>query len=674
MPTPSDVSQGEAAARPSTGTAGVPIVLVNMPISAVERPSLALGLLKSMLDRASVRAKTVYPNMWFVEYVGISDYHVLESALPEEALVDWLFGGVAFPEFKPDGDLFLKEYFQRNVMYGGKAAELGATFRQLRERMLAFVDWAIDKILELDPAIVGCSSTFSQHVPSLALLRRLRERAPHIVTMMGGANCETVMGRSTHRRFPWVDYVVSGEADTLFVPLVQDILKRGRDVPLSELPFGVFGPAHRDIGYPSTRTGDFVPRAVTEDMRDLPLPDFTDYFEELRDSLFADRIWPGLPMEFSRGCWWGERSHCTFCGLNGGQMSFRQKPAEQAAGEMIEMARRYNSRRIEAVDNILAIDYVDKTLPELAALDDKLNVFFEVKANLKRHEVEKLAAAGIRWIQPGIESLDSRILKLMGKGVTAAHNVQLLKWCRQNGVRVSWSVLWGFPGESDEWYAEMAPWLGHLHHLQPGRAVRLRYQRYSPYHQNPQKYGLKLKASRPYRYVYPLTEDELADQVYYFEDSPETDAGGHLAGRDAERRPGLHQVARALDAWLKSWYTTKLPMLTMRHAGDALIVEDGRQIATAPRHEFSGAMRAVLLAADEGPPEARMHDSLVKSGFSAPQVDEAIDALLAANLVLRLDRRLVGLPLWHPYVPMLAPTAFPGGYFDRRIEALLAAA
>ncbi|MGO8624690.1 RiPP maturation radical SAM protein 1, partial [Rhizobium ruizarguesonis] len=86
-----------------------------------------------------------------------------------------------------------------------------------------------------------------------------------------------------------------------------------------------------------------------------------------------------------------------------------QKPAAQAPEEMIDMSARYGTSRIEAVDNILAYDYVEKALPRLIALPKKLNIFFEVKANLKRREVEKLAAGGIRWIQPGVESLDSRV-------------------------------------------------------------------------------------------------------------------------------------------------------------------------------------------------------------------------------------------------------------------------
>lgn len=647
-------------------------MLANMPMAGVERPSLALGLLKAILTQADIQTTAVYPNMWFLEYVGVSDFFLLETCAPEEALVEWLFADIAFPGTRTDYDTFLYFYFRRNPHHAGRETELKSTFIRLRAQMESFVDWTVDRILALEPTMVGCTSTFSQHVPSLALLRRIRQRAPHIVTMLGGANCESVMGRTTHAKFDWVDFVVSGEADALIVPLCRDILERGRDIPASELPYGVFGPAHRADGYPSIKSGDGTPRAVTEDLRAMPLPDYSDYFAELENSVFSGQISPGLPMEFSRGCWWGERSHCTFCGLNGGSMSYRQKPAEQAAADIIAMAERYKLRRIEAVDNILAIDYFNKALPILAAQDEKLSIFFEVKANLKRNEVEKLSEAGIRWIQPGIETLDTRLLKLMAKGTTSAHNVLLLKWCRQNGVRVSWSVLWGFPGESDSWYAEMAPWFETLHHLQPGNLVRLRYQRYSPYHQRAEHYGLNLMPAAPFRHVYPLTEQELSDLVYYFEDAGEGDVGGQRAARDPLRRPGLDAVQRAREAWLKVWRSSpQLPMLSMRDVGDTLLVEDSRPVAIAREHRLTGLAREILLAADEGIPEVRAYERFGQAGFGTAAIEAAIGDLVTAKLMLRLDARLVGLPLWNPYIPLLPLKAFPGGHFERDDQKLL---
>lgn len=661
MPTDDGAATGES-------TSASPVVLVTMPLVAVERPSLALGLLKSILDGAGLPTTIAYANLWFLDYVGIADYAVLDLTPTEDAVVDWLFAEIAFPDHKTDSAAFLDRCIARFQIAGEARQDFRDRMLKLRERAPAFIDWTLEQVLRHRPRIVGCTSTFQQHVASLALLRRLKQHAPDIVTIMGGANCETVMGRTTHRHFPWVDYVVSGEADALAAPLFRDLLARGRDIPAADLPFGVLGPVHRRDGYPSTTTGDFMPRAVTDDMRGMPLPDYHGYFRELGESLYVGRIRPGLPMEFSRGCWWGERSHCTFCGLNGTTMSYRAKPAETVAGEIREMARRYGSKYIEAVDNILAVDYFDKALPDLSADAEKLTVFFEVKANLKRHEVEQLAAAGVRWIQPGIESLDTRLLRLMAKGTTAANNVQLMKWCRQFGVRLSWSLLWGFPGEDDAWYADMTRLPPLLHHLQPAPPVRLRFHRYSPYFNKPAAFSIDLKPAEAFHWIYPLDEQALADQVYYFDDRSTDDRGGQVAALDPTRRPGLHALSALLTEWGQTWGDSvpRLPLLAMRDEGGVLRVDDSRGVAVSAQHRFDGLERDLLLAADEAPPEAATHTRLARTGVSEAAIDAAIDRLVKAKLLIRLDSRLVRLALRHPVADMLGRDDFPGGIFDRR--------
>jgi hypothetical protein len=35
-----------------------------------------------------------------------------------------------------------------------------------------------------------------------------RSVAPTVTTMMGGANCEGIMGQTTHKNFKWVDFVI----------------------------------------------------------------------------------------------------------------------------------------------------------------------------------------------------------------------------------------------------------------------------------------------------------------------------------------------------------------------------------------------------------------------------------------------------------------------------------
>ena len=198
-------------------------------------------------------------------------------------------------------------------------------------------------------------------------------------------------------------------------------------------------------------------------------------------------------------------------------MSFRSKSPERVLAEIEELEERYGVSNFEVVDNILDMSYFKTLLPRLAVENRPRRLFYEVKANLSRKHLETLVSAGITWVQPGIESLSSDVLRLMDKGVRAWQNLQLLKWSRELGLRLSWSMLWGFPGERDEDYQEMAGWLPMLEHLQPPSSLlHLRYDRYSVYHQNAKQLGMILMPVRAMSYVYPLAPADLDGLTYFF--------------------------------------------------------------------------------------------------------------------------------------------------------------
>lgn len=625
------------------------VCFVNMPLSGLERPSIALGQLQALLSGAGISTISIYANLWFAEYFGLELSRVLQTVPPEDALVDWLFGAAAFPDFSPDHDRYLA-LMEKKAPQLGRAGITSEILLDLRGKMQAFTDWTADKILRRSPRIVGCTSTFQQHVPALALLRRIKEIAPDVVTMLGGANCETTMGQTTHCHFTWVDYVVSGEADSFIVPFIQDVLDTGCEIEAENLPFGVMGPIHRLSGYPVTDQGDGVPRAITQDARNLPLPDYDDYFEELRQFLYSSVIEPGLPMEFSRGCWWGAKSHCTFCGLNGGSMAYRARAPETVVSDMTALTSRYNVDRVEAVDNIMDLRYFKTVLPELTEREKPFRLFFETKANLKKDQVKALADAGVIWIQPGIESLDGRILTLMGKGCTAAQNIMLLKWCRQFGVRASWSIISHFPGEEDSWYETMAELVPALTHLQPGNMVPLRFDRYSPYFTRPQAYKLKLKPAERYRYAYPLPDEHLFRQVYFFENEADTGPAD---------RPGIKAMRTAMTNWLKAWRNGPPPVFSMTATQEALILEDSRPGGVTTR--LTGLHRSVLELSDDGPSEHQVIKTLTGTGHTEEEVREVMADLEAQKFLIRIDSRIIGLALTAPHQPVPLPSAFPGG-------------
>lgn len=634
------------------------LALVNMPAAEVTRPSLAIGILTAVLRGRGVAVRGHYENVrWFAE-IGPDAHEAVLTTSPADMLVEWVFAGVALDR---DADaLAFAELLQRR---DGRLAEAPTdvvvdSLVQLRAAAPAFIEAAAERVLADGPRAVGCTSMFQQHMASLALLRAIKRRAPEVVTLMGGANCETVMGRATHERFPWVDFVVSGEADVLVRPLWDAIEAHGAGVPANALPEGVFGPCHRESGYPTASYGDGTPRAVVQDMAAVPTPDFSDYFDTLRALPAGRLIIPGVPFETSRGCWWGERHHCTFCGLNGWGMGYRHRTAERSLEEVRALHEAYGVDRLEAVDNILAMPFFQDFLPALASPDEPQRaLFFETKANLRPHHVEALAAAGVRWIQPGIESLHSEILTLMRKGAKAWQNVALLVACAQYGVAPSWAVIAGFPGEDDAWYSEVAAFVPALHHLPPGGIAGLRYDRYSPYASKPEAWDLQLAPAEPYHHVYGPAVD-VAAHAYYYDARGQAPLIGDLGRRALPGRPGVEALRDAIHAWAAA---------AERGARLDADVDDGVwhifDSRSGERREdrADGCVAAVLEACEGGAGERGVATALEPAGFGPGAVEQAISDAVGRGWVLAVDGRLLTLVLRRPVAPQPPRIRFPGG-------------
>jgi ribosomal peptide maturation radical SAM protein 1 len=293
-----------------------------------------------------------------------------------------------------------------------------------------------------------------------------------------------------------------------------------------------------------------------------------------------------------------------------------------------------------------------------------------VKSNLNRSQVELLRRAGVTWIQPGIESLHSEVLRVMDKGVKGWQNIQLLKWAREFGLRMSWAVLWGFPGEQDDWYKQMAVWMPLLEHLQaPSGVIRLRYDRYSVYHNRAQEMDLKLLPISAMSFVYPLEPEKLADLAYFFISEGAPDAF-HKAGDYTDyihTRPGLARVLTAVKRWRKEFWRGLTPILAMQDDGETLEVLDSRSCASEFRNSFTGIARAILLACDQAPAVDRVPGIVAKDyELAAPvaEIETTIQDLRRRKLLLEIDGRLLTLAVSGALPELPSRKDFPGGFVN----------
>ncbi len=545
----------------------------------------------------------------------------------------------------------------------------------IRGQVEGFLEEALEEVLALRPRVVGCTSTFQQHCATLAFTRRLKERAPEIVTVVGGANCEAEMGVTTLLEFPWLDYVVSGEADQSFPDLVGRLVRRSPGDPLPEegLPHGVMGPGHRR--HPERL--EPPPRAVAPDLEASPMPDYDDFVEALAAYPGRDELVPGLLVETSRGCWWGQKHHCTFCGLNGGSMGFRVKSPQRALAEIRRLRDRYGIPRMLAADNILAMDYLRTVLPELARDPQRITLFYEVKANLSYEQMRVLRDAGVTWLQPGIESFHDEPLKLMGKGTTSWINMQLMKWARELGITLSWNYLCGLPGEKDEWYGEVADWLPAIEHLQPCKELRpIRYDRFSPYQADPQRYGLKIQPNWAYRHIFPLPPEKLARLVYIFqgEEGHELYSSPYRTGQGDRVElggPGRDRLARAMHRWHNRFFRTRLrPLLAMTEDPERTVLVDTRSVAAAPTCVLEGTAHRVHRVLHGAHPLEAIEEQVNRDGgppLDRAEIRSALEDLVGRLFVLSLGDRYLALALRGevPPLPFTNEEGYPGGWVVR---------
>jgi ribosomal peptide maturation radical SAM protein 1 len=610
-------------------------LFIDMPFGGL-RPAIGVSLLKSHLKRIDVPADIHYANLHMANFIGPTMYNYIAEGVPAQLLLgDWLFSSTLPGAVRPSE----RSLSSHTHPYLVQAEERfpGTCSRSTNERLMSgrkradeFLDECMARIDLSLYKYVGFTSTFAQNAASLSLAARLKQAAPGITILFGGANCESEMGLALHRCYHFIDYVCTGEADRTLPELVL-ALEEGRR------PVGMRGLVWREDGRSVYR--ELLPELV-RDLDSLPYPDYDDFFEQYRQTgisldsgtaPYAEEV----QIETSRGCWWGQKHHCTFCGLNGLSMSFRSKSPQRAIDEILFLTRRYGTRRVGAVDNILDYRYFREFVPSLRALDLDLNLFYETKANLTRDQVRMLADAGIRTIQPGIESFSSNVLRIMKKGTSALQNIQLLKHCREEGVQPHWNLLCGFAGERPEDYEQTARLMDAIHHLEPPTLARLwcvRLDRFSPLYAAPTEYGVtNVRPDRAYSFVYGLPTDELSKIAYYFEYD-------YISQPDPETYVGPAQEA------LLRWHANRgSPGLVYDDCGDTLSIWDFRPDAEQMMVQLEGTRREVYLWCDEIRSEEALLSFAREHGLPADGLLALLEDLLRWRLMVSADGRYLSL-------------------------------
>lgn len=615
------------------------MLFAQMPWATVGRPSIAYGILSrvSAAERWSSRSR--YLNFSLRNALGSDVYNAFADRRELYGLSEHLFAADLFGAKTLNSDDFLSRIAEglRDVLgaqaWGRKIGDV-SFLRDLRDETLpSFLDEALSEVSAEEPSVVGFTTTFNQVMASLALGARIKRADARVQVVLGGASVDGQMGIEYHRALnDIIDHVFLGEAEESFAQYLRSLAVGACDESIE----GVTRFADGGVGQARS--------IKLRNLSDSPRPDYDDYFGDLRDanSGSAELIAvESLPFESSRGCWWGERNHCVFCGINDDLMNFRAKDVDRVVEDLLALSERYKVTDFAATDWIISKWHCDTLFQQLRDRDLDLSIFYEVRPMMTKAQVGAMRQAGVVQVQPGVESFSTPLLKLMRKYTTGIRQVQFIRWCAEAKIDPCYNILAGIPGDRPEWYLEMAQLLPHICHLPPpGQDVCfVELHRFAPLYEDRGAFGIDDYSARP-DYLANFPEGLLDPmKIAYFFD--------HRASQATDPKEYLQPLSGALRSWLEAYRSPSRPAFTYSLGPGFLTVVDARGQDTRTL-TLTDVHHDIALICDQATPRSTLRKvigSRSQRKLEQAEIDAAVDELLEIDLLMEEGEHLLTLPI-----------------------------
>ena len=205
-------------------------------------------------------------------------------------------------------------------------------------------------------------------------------------------------------------------------------------------------PASRRAGAAGRRRGAGAPRS--RDLDALPVPDFDDFFDQLRGRAAAARR-RAAPARRDRARLLVGRALALHV--------LRPQRRDDGVPQQVARARARGDRRSSARATASRRSASSTTSSTCATSSTRAadagrgrprrsTSSGRSRPTSSRSRSGCCATPGVALVQPGIESLSDHVLALMRKGTTGLQNIQLLKWCKEYGVAAALEPALRLPG------------------------------------------------------------------------------------------------------------------------------------------------------------------------------------------------------------------------------------
>jgi radical SAM superfamily enzyme YgiQ (UPF0313 family) len=291
-----------------------------------------------------------------------------------------------------------------------------------------FAPWAADVILSSKADVYGFSSISSSYPTTIRIAEYVKRSHPDGVIVFGGPQASVVDVR-TLATFPFVDYVLRGEADETLPLFLGELAERRNFSSVPGLTWrSPFGPVRN------------VNASPIQDLDTLPLPAF-HLTEELANATSA-------PLEIGRGCPFA----CTFCSTNDFfRRKFRLKSPQRMLGDMRAIASTWGIRAFELTHDMFTVDRrkVVEFCECLLMSGENFTWSCSARTDCVDEELlELMARAGCRGMFFGVETGSERMQRVIEKDLEVHHAREIILTAERLGIQTTVSLITGFPEET----------------------------------------------------------------------------------------------------------------------------------------------------------------------------------------------------------------------------------
>ena len=293
------------------------------------------------------------------------------------------------------------------------------------------------RVVREAPDVFGINCSTHTFLDAIETLRKIHEALRETTLVMGGYH-STFAAEKILRDYPFVDYVIKGEAERAFPDLL-DRVEAGRP------PEDVEGISYLEAGRLVSR-----PLAVIKDLDALPFPD-RSLLGNLEYGYFHQHIrltyGKFTTIVSSRGCPFS----CTYCSCAAfSQRRWRARSAANVADELEGLHNQGYETVVFVDDNFtLKKSRVREICEEIRERKIKMRFYCEGRVDNAPYELLRtMKRAGFEVIYFGVESPSPHVLGYYKKGINALEAEKAVADAKRAGMIVVASFILGAPVES----------------------------------------------------------------------------------------------------------------------------------------------------------------------------------------------------------------------------------